>query len=170
MAKQIDDLEALRIIIQTLEKFENPDRERILRWTQEKLGITTINKSVAPQIDLSKQFAVPVEHIPGGKTTDIKAFVLAKNPVTDNQYAATIAYYYRFEAPEDQRKESITPTDLLDACRKTGRKRFKTPAQTLLNAHNAGILDKAGYGAYSLNTVGENLVAMTLPMKDTKKH
>jgi hypothetical protein len=36
--------------------------------------------------------------------------------------------------------------------------------QTLLNAHNLGLLDKGTEKAtFSINSVGENLVAMTLP-------
>jgi hypothetical protein len=157
MNKQLDDLDAVRTLIQTLEKFNTTDQERIIRWVQEKLGLSSTVKPL-------------VVHIPSEKMTDIKAFVKAKNPITDRQFAATIAYYYRFEAPEDQRKDSITAKDLQDACKMTGRNRFKTPAQTLLNAHNAGLLDKASYGAYSLNTVGENLVAMTLPSSKTEVH
>jgi hypothetical protein len=40
---------------------------------------------------------------------------------------------------------------------------LKFPAQTLINAHGAGLLDTAERGAYAINSVGENLVAMTLP-------
>jgi hypothetical protein len=38
------------------------------------------------------------------------------------------------------------------------------PNKTLNNAHGHGLLDRAGdRGAFRINSVGENLVAMTLP-------
>jgi hypothetical protein len=81
------------------------------------------------------------------------------------QFAATVAYYFAFEAPTEERKESITADDLQDACRQVGRHRLSSPIKTLLNAHASGLLDKAGErGAYKINTVGENLVAVTLPV------
>jgi len=45
-----------------------------------------------------------------------------------------------------------------------GRARLENPGQTLRNAHHGGLLDRGeGRGLYVINTVGENLVAMTLP-------
>ena len=80
------------------------------------------------------------------------------------QFAATVAYFFAFEAPEAEQKKSITAADLMDACRKVGRDRLQNPGQTLRNACHNGLLDKAeDRGAYKINTVGENLVAVTLP-------
>jgi hypothetical protein len=39
MTTKPDDLEAVRTIADTLEPFENPDRDRILRWVRERLGM-----------------------------------------------------------------------------------------------------------------------------------
>ncbi len=45
-----------------------------------------------------------------------------------------------------------------------GRERLKRPDQTLRNAHMLGLLNKGDEpGTFCVNTVGENLVAMTLP-------
>lgn len=97
-------------------------------------------------------------------TQNIKSFVTAKNPRSDVQFAATVAYYFQFEAPQSERKSAINKDDLQDACRKVGRERFKNPYQTLVNAHTLWLLDKGAEKAtYSINSVGENLVAMTLP-------
>jgi hypothetical protein len=96
--------------------------------------------------------------------------VATKNPKSDVQFVATVAYYYRFEAPEAERKDDITADDLQEAARKVNRDRFTRPAQTLRNAHTLGYLDKGGEkGTYQLNTVGENLVSMTLPANGTTK-
>jgi hypothetical protein len=38
-----------------------------------------------------------------------------------------------------------------------------------VNAHTQGLLDRGDRGAYVINTVGENLVAMALPSDGTTK-
>jgi hypothetical protein len=164
-----DDLEAVRTIVATLEPCESKDQERILRWAREKLGL-----SVAPAADLpaDKTKGATSEHeakdgpnpAAFGKVTDIRSFIENKKPQSDGQFAAAVAYYYRFEAPEPQRKDAISSADLQEACRQTGRERLKSPAQTLVNTHNQGYLNKGTErGTYVINTVGENLVAMALP-------
>jgi hypothetical protein len=95
---------------------------------------------------------------------DIKSFIDEKQPRSDVQFVATVAYYLRFEAPPAERKDYIDKEDLQEACRKAKRDRLKNPYQTLMNAHTLGLLDKGSEKAtFVLNTVGENLVAMTLP-------
>ena len=99
-----------------------------------------------------------------GTAQDIRSFFAAKNPRSDIQFAATVAYYYQFEAPPAERKTCINKDDLQEATRKTGRERLALPAQTLRNAHAQGLLDRGDEtGTFCINTVGENLVAMTLP-------
>jgi hypothetical protein len=92
---------------------------------------------------------------------------MAKHPKSDNQMAAVVAYYYHFEAPAADRKDSIGKGELIDACRKSDRNRPARPEQVLVNTYHAGLLDKAGpAGQYRLNSVGENLVAMVLPKQN----
>jgi hypothetical protein len=164
MAKEKDDLEAIRSIVETLQGFEAKEQERIIRWSREKLGLS-VSTASAPAQQLVGQQQIQPPQIP--ETIDIKTFVSRKNPSTDKQFAATVAYYYRFVAPQEQRKDCISADDLQDACRRVGRHRLKKPNQTLINTHHSGLLDKGSEtGMYSLNTVGENLVAMTLPTSE----
>jgi hypothetical protein len=162
-----DDLEAVRVLVERLQQFDAKDQERILRWTREKLGLPVAVQSTAGQgstSDRREHATTPTIHPGSGTRKDIKGFVAEKNPASDNQFAAVVAYYYRFEAPEDKRKESITSQDLQEACRQAGRERLHNPAMTLNHAHSVGLLDRAAErGAYKINSVGENLVAMTLP-------
>jgi len=165
MTKPADDFDAVRQIVEILEPFQAADRERAIRWAREKLGMTTPPALGSPLV-------VPPPPTPGvpppagGSPTDVKAFVKAKNPKNDSQLAATVAYFYRFVAPEDKRQEAINSTDLLEACRLADRKRPARAAQTMINAYKAGVFDKAASGRYKLNSVGENLVAMVLPGDD----
>lgn len=168
MAKSKDDLEAVRNVIEALEGFEQTDQERIIRWAKEKLGF--VERAVpsgkpSPPIDGAPATHVTEHPVVDRNGTDIRSFVASKDPKNDQHFAATIAYYYQFEAPNDQRKDEIIGDDLQEACRQANRNRLQNPGQTLRNAHQSGLLDKAtGTGAYKINAVGENLVAMTLPV------
>jgi hypothetical protein len=158
-----DDYEAVRAVVAALQPFDAKDQERILRWAKEKLGLPAA-PTLAPIGDVEAHPAAPSLSNAPNRSPDIKTFIDNKNPQTDNQFAAAVAYYYRFEAPPAQRKENITKEDLQEACRKIGRERLKHPAQTLVNAHSQGYLDRGSErGTYAVNTVGENLVAMALP-------
>jgi hypothetical protein len=155
-----DDLEAVRIIVNALEQFPRNDQQRVLRWVQEKLGISGVQPTApATQLPLTPAGAAT----PASASTDIRSFIARKNPTSDNQLTAAIAYYYMFEAPETARKPTIKSEDLKEAARAMGQGgRFKKPAQTLVNAHQQGLLDRSAAGGYVLSNVGENLVAVAL--------
>ncbi len=162
MAEKPDDLEAVKKLIEVLSPFDAEDQERIIRWAREKLGLP-IQVADPGRSDVASESAERSEPAEGG-SKDIRTFVTEKNPTSDNQFAATVAHYYRFVAPQATRKDFITADDLQQACRLTGRSRLPKPAQTLINAHTNGLLDKgANRGEYVISTVGENLVAVSLP-------
>jgi len=160
MTPTADEFDAVRTIVKTLEAFPGDDQTLILRWAAEKLGLSSSPRSAMPSTPAPIPTAQAEAPRPVG-AIDIKSFVAAKKPKNDSQFAAVVAYYYRFESPE--KKDSITKDDLLDACRKANYPRPPAPGQTLRNAVNAGLLDKPSEGAFSINSVGENLVAVTLP-------
>ena len=166
-----DDFEAVRVLVDTLNSFDSADQERIIRWAREKLGLSATPSSsqpspLPPKPALVAGYSAASETGSKSHTTnkDIKSFINEKDPKNDKQLAAAIAYYYAFEAPEAQRKNSINSKDLRDACRLANRHQPKNAGQTLINAAHSGFLDKAEEtGAYKINAVGENLVAMALP-------
>ncbi len=98
-----------------------------------------------------------------GQATDIRSFTAAKAPQSDQQFTAVVAYYYQFEAKPSERKDAIDAETMREAARLAGRKQVNRWAMTLNNAKNAGYLDPAGDGKFMLSSVGENLVAITLP-------
>ncbi len=160
-----DDLEAVRKVVEALQPFDADTQKRIVRWSLEKLNLEPFVTMVAQQKPHSER---PATLPPTGTSqlpTDVRSFIGSKQPKSDTQMAATVAYYYRFVAPESARKEEITADDLQDACRKAGANRMKNPGQALRNAiHVAGTMDNGSQrGTYRINAVGENLVAMTLP-------
>lgn len=161
MSTKPDDFDVAKTIVQALDPFDNKEKEKIIRWVCERLGISqqTLVKSIPQQ-----EVIVQTTQHQTGTGKDIKSFLAEKSPKSDNQLAAAVAYYFMFEAPVNERKTGIKADDLQNACRLGGLSRLKRPDQTLINAHNVGVLDKGTEkGTYSINAVGENLVAMTMP-------
>lgn len=166
MTKPADDFDAVRLVIEALQPFDNNERERIIRWAAEKLGMVGTQVTPLPLASPgpATQSTTLLAPMNSSVNKDIRSFVSEKNPRSDGQMAAVVAYYYHFEAPTADRKDSIGKEELTDACRKAERSRPARPEQVLVNAYHAGLLDRAGTaGQYKLNSVGENLVAMVLP-------
>ena len=172
MSTHADKFDSVRLVVETLKDFDPKDQEMVFRWAAESLGLPQPFSPQGATPQAMPAAAVPhpsqggsSSSLPGtASTQNIKSFVAAKNPRSDIQFAATVAYYYQFVAPDSEKKKSITKEDLIDAYRKMAdRERPAKPDLTLNNAFYAGLLDRAKKGAFSINAVGENLVAMTLP-------
>lgn len=169
MSGSTSDFDAAKSISDLLKDMDKNRQERVLRWVAESLEITFHMKATTPHDMAAAGIAggrigasVVTPHA-AGRAADIKSFVELKNPKSDTQFGAVVAYYYRFEAPLDDRRDNISATVLQDAARLAGRTRFPTPLVTLNNAKKQGYLDTAERGSFKINSVGENLVAMTLP-------
>jgi len=164
-----DDFEAVRAVVDALKGFPAEDQRRILRWAQEKLGLPVSPSASAGAATSATaiEAGTPVSTATS-RPRDIRAFLQEKRPSSDNQFAAAVAYFFAFEAPEDERKAEITASDLQHAARLSGRERLNRPIETLHNASKRGYLDKGrARGSFRINTVGENLVAMAMPGTDT---
>jgi hypothetical protein len=177
-----DDLEAVRDIADILLDFKDDERERILRWVRERIGMASSPGVItlrSPGVAVAGTGVVTAGSgaiaVGGGPPiavaagADIKSFVASKKPRTDTQFAAVVAYFHSFVATGDARKDRINSDDLVDACRKADWKRPARPVQVLVNAFLGGLLDRADKGNYRLSSVGENLVAMALPDGDVDK-
>src|SRR5208337_3000278 len=121
MSKPPDDLDAIRTIVSTLEAFEVGDRERIIRYALDKLGVKSIATASIPQ---NKTDALVPQTAAPPAIKNISTFVKEKNPKNDVQFAATVAYFHRFEASTDKRKVEINADDLQDACRERDEMRI----------------------------------------------
>lgn len=158
------DFETASKVSALLRSVSKDRQQKILRWVAEDLDVSlagsgSSTSGTAPS-DVGRYS--PTQQAPG-RTTDIKSFVDSKSPRSDMQFAAVVAYYYRFEAPPDERVESISAEVLQDAARLAGRARLVSPLKTLANAKSQGYLDSVERGIFRINSVGENLVAMALP-------
>lgn len=170
MAEQleIEDFDTAKSVFEKLKDVPAERRRRILSWVAEGLGVILQPPSAPAPAPTFPQPVHPhhpttAAHAQQPTTTDIKTFVATKAPKSDVQFAVTVAYYYRFEAPAASRRETIDGETLQEAARLAGRARLANPPQTLRNAKNLGYLDGVSPGEVAINSVGENLVAMTLP-------
>jgi len=112
----------------------------------------------------SESIAQPTtpEPLPRSGQTDIRTFFEEKQPSSDVEAAAVAAYFYKYLASPEDRRETIDSATLENSFRLARRPLPAKAAFTLVNARNAGYLDSTGDGAYRLNPVGFNLVEHTL--------
>jgi hypothetical protein len=161
------DFMAAEEIKRILSGRDKAEQERIIRWAKESVGLSVAtNEGVQLPPQMPTLAGAPgqvSQQPPSPRAKDIKTFVDEKKPKNDVQFAAVVAYFHQFEAPEGQRKEAINPSDLQEGARLSGRDRFRKPVVPLNNAATLGYLDRAGGGLFRINAVGENLVAMSLP-------
>jgi hypothetical protein len=175
MTTSESDFDAAKAVADQLKGLDKERQQRVLRWVAESLNLDlSATSAMAPprSSELHQQDPTAGHHQPSQQAqqhrpTDIKSFVDTKQPKSDVQFAAVVAYYYRFEAPAETRKDAIEAQTLQEGARLAGRRRPPKPLMTLNNAKKLGYLDSAERGQFRINTVGENLVAMTLPGSGT---
>lgn len=158
-------LDAAQKIVAVLHGMNKDDQSLAFQFAMQTLRISVQTPHVLPTPTHSQ---VPILNAPVapsgiGHSTDIKAFTAAKAPKSHQQFAAVVAYFYQFEAPASQRRNSIDAPTMKDAARLVVWGQVKDWNMTLNNATRAGYLDRAERGAFKLSSVGENLVAITLP-------
>jgi hypothetical protein len=158
-------LDAAQKIVAELQGMTPENQSLALQFAMQTLRLTppTAQHTAAPAPAHSH---VPHAHVAAGAPgppTDIKSFTAAKAPQSDQQFAAVVAYFYQFEARASERKDAIDAEAMKEAARLAGRPQVKRWDTTLHNAARAGYLNLAGKGSFKLSSVGENLVAITLP-------
>ena len=168
MNKPADDLDAVRIITSALEGFDSKDREMIIRWSLERLGMVTssLEKPQNPTQTITPTSDPQTLHPPNiieNEVKDIRSFSGDKKPTSDVQFAVVATFYYHFKAKPEEQKSSINKDQLIEACRHADWKILPNPKATLDNAVSKGYMDRAGDGQFRLNSVGENLVRKVLP-------
>ena len=158
-------LEAAQKIVVELKGMTSEDQSLALQFAMQTLRLTPPSAHPTPSPAPAHPHvphAQPAATTPG-QPTDIKSFTAAKAPQSDQQFAAVVAYYYQFEAKPSERKDVIDVETMKEATRLAGREHPPKWSTTLNTAKNAGYLTAVGRGSFKLSSVGENLVAITLP-------
>jgi len=158
-------LEVAQKIVDELKGMVPEHQKLALRFATETLGLQL--PAVSPPTAVPPmQMPQPTPPHAANSTdhsTDIRSFKEMKSPKSDRQFAAVVAYFYQFEAKSENRKEAIDAETMKEAARLAGWAQVARWGMTLNNAKNAGYLDAVGTGKFKLSSVGENLVAITLP-------
>jgi hypothetical protein len=146
----------------------NPEHQALaIKFATETLGLQPPTATEVPAI--SSQSAASPMSSGADHSADIRTFTAMKAPKSDQQFTAVVAYFYQFEAKPEERTETIDADTMKEAARLAGRAQVARWNMTLTNAKNAGYLDAAGAGKFKLSSVGENLVAITLPGNEAPK-
>jgi hypothetical protein len=161
-------LEAAQKIVTELTGMAPEQQTLALKFATETLGLklpaTSLQVVAAAQaLPPPIQQQAPLAAVTTGHSLDIKSFTANKSPKSDQQFAALVAYFYQFEARPEERKDAIDAGTMKDAARLAGRSQVSSWNMTLNNAKRSGYLDTDGTGKFKLSSVGENLVAITLP-------
>jgi hypothetical protein len=162
------ELQAVKAITSQLTALDEEARERVLDYVFKFLGLPATLSTSASKREL-ETIASMVETTASSTSTvtprvrDIRSLKEGKAPRTANEMAAIVAYYLSELAPADERKETISTTDIQKYFKQAGYPLPKVPRFTLPNAAAAGYFDSIAHGQYRLNPVGYNLVAHSLP-------
>ena len=77
--------------------------------------------------------------------------------------ACIVAFYLSNHAPENEKMDSISKTEIENYFKQAKFPLPKAIQQVLVDAKSSGYFDSAERGKYKLNPVGYNLVAHKLP-------
>lgn len=158
-------LDAAQKIVVELTGMTPEHQTLALKFAVETLGLKPQNIPFPTAISpiAAQQPAQPHVSVGADHSTDIRAFTAMKAPKSDRQFTAVVAYFYQFEAKPEDRRDVVNADTMKEAARLAGWPQVARWSMTLTNAKNAGYLDAAGGGNFKLSSVGENLVAITLP-------
>lgn len=94
---------------------------------------------------------------------DIRTLKDQKQPDSARQMACIVAYYLLDHAPEAERKQTITSTDIEKYFKQAGYKLPKKLEQLLIDCKGSGYFETVSRGEYKLTRVGYNLVTHSMP-------
>lgn len=94
---------------------------------------------------------------------DIRTLKDQKQPDSARQMACLVAFYLQEHAPEGERKQVVTTSDLDRYFKQAGYRLPAKLAQVLPDAKTAGYFEGAARGEYKLTRVGYNLVTHSMP-------
>jgi hypothetical protein len=161
------ELGAIKSIAAALEALDAPTRERVLKYAMDHMGIPTFPGTGRASGAAGTGGAPDVQTESPPRATqqvaDIRTLKDQKNPQSDTQMAALVAYYLAELAPDDRRKDAISTSDIVNYFKQANYELPEQPKDTLPRAKAGGYFDRAGRGRYKLNPVGHNLVVHNLP-------
>jgi hypothetical protein len=159
------EIQVLETVLSALAPLDEATRRRVLGYVQQRFGVPSSEAPPpvpASQPTTSAEGAVP-EARPVDQITDIRTLRERKQPKSAVEMAVLVAYYLSEIAKPPEHKGTIRTADITKYFKQADYRLPTQPNVTLHRAKNAGYLDTATRGQYSLNPVGYNLVMHGLP-------
>lgn len=160
-----NELKAIETITNILQQLDKTAQQRVLQYAMQHLGLQVEQADLSPptlSANRGAQVEQPTQHLQQ-QVVDIRSLRDQKQPSSDMEMVAIVAYYLSELAPEEDRKDTIVTKDITTYFNQAGHPLPTGPQFTLPNAKAAGYFESAGRGKYKLNPVGHNLVAYGLP-------
>jgi len=157
--------QAIDKIIEALNSLDEKSRSNAISAACTQLGIAS------PVAERKLSPPAPMHEIPTpGKAVqeapkDIRTLREEKAPESAIEMACVVAFYLLHDAPQSERKDSVTIGDMNKYFIQGNYPLPKHIKDLLIHSKKAGYFEPAERGAYRLNAVGHNLVAHTLPRK-----
>jgi len=166
-----NELNAIETITDILRSLDKTAQQRVLQYAMQHLGLE-IGQAYLLKQDLRDNRGFkkePMDQYEQQQVVDIRSLRDQKQPASDMEMAAIVAYYLSELVPEENRKDVIATEDIKTYFKQAGHPLPKGPQFTLVNAKSAGYFESAGHGKYKLNPVGHNLVVHGLPRADSER-
>jgi len=160
-----NELKSIENIINILSPLDKTTQQRVLQYAMQHLGLQAEQADKQPPAfhgNIGAQTERPPQRIQQ-QVVDIRSLREQKQPNSDMEMAAIVAYYLSELAQKDERKDIIVTKDVRKYFNQAGYPLPTGPQFTLPNAKAAGYFESTGRGKYKLNPVGHNLVAYGLP-------
>ena len=154
---------AVQSIIDTLIEFDNDSKSRVLNTVNTFFGIRS-NSGKSSDLQASQSSGVQRMPFSNRQETPPKEFLFQKQPSTDIEKVACLAYYlthYR-ETPH------FKTEDISKLNTEAAQIKFSNAAFAVANAASAGLLVQAGKGNKQISATGERFVE-ALPDKVAAK-
>lgn len=156
------EIEAIQMVIKALGALETSSQARVLDYVLGRLNLTKLTQPVAHEISIPPGPAEVKRATTSTNPTDIRTLKEQADPSSASEMAALVAYYLSELAPEDEKQETISRSDVEKYFKQAKFRLPRAPSFTLPNAKYAGYLDQVAQGQYRLNPVGYNLVVHSL--------
>lgn len=167
------EVKAISLLLQALKPLDANARARVLDFVFKKLDVKPmVPANLGPEKPLGDAEMLTPQHPAATAhrtdTSDIRTLAREKNPSTQNERVALVAYYLDQVAPENEAKDFITSDDVKSYFIQAGFELPTALSMALNHAKNAGYLNALGSGKFRLNAVGHNLIAHKLPTENTE--
>ena len=161
------DLEVLNEILAALNRVEGPSQERILNTVATFLGLNTrpIDAGIVGATNHSPSTASKVTLFSEDRSVGPKQFMFEKQPKTDVEKVACLAYYLTHYRDTDHFKT----LDISKLNTEAAQVKFANAAMAVDNATKRGYLALATKGTKQLSALGEQYV-LALPDRERARN